>query len=602
MNLRIGYGIVFLLLCSTLVFSQSAQLAQKYYKDGEFEKAAQLYKQLAQRHQNTTTFTEKYVDCLIQLREYDQAEQTLESRLKQNNKESMYHYMLGEVFSQKGEMERSEEAYEDAIQYMEVNRSHVLRLAQRFYRDGKIDYAIKTYQRGGELLDDENVFANNLGGLYQKKGDVPNMIAAFLTTLKDQPQRLNQVKTLFQRYLTEPEHFETLENQVYALIQEDGDAEQYPELLAWAAIQSENFRSALRQMQALDRRNFENGRRVYNLAQSAENAGDFATAQKGYDYIIEQKGEESPYYFAAQQKSLNVRLKRLTLGFDFETADIQVLFNDYNKLLYEKGRNPRTASIMEDQARVAALYLNDIPAAINILEQMIEIPGMNPLVQSRAKVRLADYYLMDGKKWDATLLYAQVDKAMPEAAIGEQARYKNAMLSYYTGDFEWAQDQLDILKTATSRVISNDAIDRSVFIMEHLNLDTTTKSLDLFSQAELLIFQNEFEKAEKKMDSVTLLFPGHTLEEEILYAKAQIQRKKQNFNAVRELLKQITIEYPEGLKADNALFEWAELEENRFNQPEKAKELYETLFLEYTNSTFAEEARKRYRALRGDSI
>ncbi len=602
MNLRIGYGIVFLLLCSTLVFSQSAQLAQKYYKDGEFEKAAQLYKQLAQRHQNTTTFTEKYVDCLIQLREYDQAEQTLESRLKQNNKESMYHYMLGEVFSQKGEMERSEEAYEDAIQYMEVNRSHVLRLAQRFYRDGKIDYAIKTYQRGGELLDDENVFANNLGGLYQKKGDVPNMIAAFLTTLKDQPQRLNQVKTLFQRYLTEPEHFETLENQVYALIQEDGDAEQYPELLAWAAIQSENFRSALRQMQALDRRNFENGRRVYNLAQSAENAGDFATAQKGYDYIIEQKGEESPYYFAAQQKSLNVRLKRLTLGFDFETADIQVLFNDYNKLLDEKGRNPRTASIMEDQARVAALYLNDIPAAINILEQMIEIPGMNPLVQSRAKVRLADYYLMDGKKWDATLLYAQVDKAMPEAAIGEQARYKNAMLSYYTGDFEWAQDQLDILKTATSRVISNDAIDRSVFIMEHLNLDTTTKSLDLFSQAELLIFQNEFEKAEKKMDSVTLLFPGHTLEEEILYAKAQIQRKKQNFNAVRELLKQITIEYPEGLKADNALFEWAELEENRFNQPEKAKELYETLFLEYTNSTFAEEARKRYRALRGDSI
>jgi len=602
MNLRIGYGIVFLLLCSTLVFSQSAQLAQKYYKDGEFEKAAQLYKQLAQRHQNTTTFTEKYVDCLIQLREYDQAEQTLESRLKQNNKESMYHYMLGEVFSQKGEMERSEEAYEDAIQYMEVNRSHVLRLAQRFYRDGKIDYAIKTYQRGGELLDDENVFANNLGGLYQKKGDVPNMIAAFLTSLKDQPQRLNQVKTLFQRYLTEPEHFETLENQVYALIQEDGDAEQYPELLAWAAIQSENFRSALRQMQALDRRNFENGRRVYNLAQSAENAGDFATAQKGYDYIIEQKGEESPYYFAAQQKSLNVRLKRLTLGFDFETADIQVLFNDYNKLLDEKGRNPRTASIMEDQARVAALYLNDIPAAINILEQMIEIPGMNPLVQSRAKVRLADYYLMDGKKWDATLLYAQVDKAMPEAAIGEQARYKNAMLSYYTGDFEWAQDQLDILKTATSRVISNDAIDRSVFIMEHLNLDTTTKSLDLFSQAELLIFQNEFEKAEKKMDSVTLLFPGHTLEEEILYAKAQIQRKKQNFNAVRELLKQITIEYPEGLKADNALFEWAELEENRFNQPEKAKELYETLFLEYTNSTFAEEARKRYRALRGDSI
>lgn len=592
----------FFLLCSTWMFAQSAQLAQQYYKDGEYEKAAQLYQQLHEKHSNTTTFTEKYVDCLIQLSKYDQAEKTLQSKLKQDKKESMYHYMLGQVYQQKGEMEKGQAAYEDAIKNLPANRSDVLRLSQRFFRDGEIDYAIQTYQRGGELLDDEVIFAYNLGGLYQKKGDVSNMISSFLITLKDQPQRLDQVKTLFQRYLTEPEHFEMLEDQVYALIQEEGDAEQYPELLAWSAVQSENFRAALRQMQALDRRNFENGRRVYNLAQSAENAKDFATAQKGYDYIIEQKGEESPYYFAAQQKSLNVRLKQLTMGFDFKTEDIRALFNDYNQLLDEKGRNPRTASIMEDQAQVAALYLNDIPAAIDILEQMVNIPGMNPLVQSRAKIRLADYYLMDGKKWDATLLYSQVDKAMPEAAVGEQARYKNAMLSYYTGDFEWAQSQLDILKAATSRVISNDAIDRSVFIMDHLNLDTTAKSLELFSQAELLIFQNKFEAAEQKMDSVNLLFPEHTLAEEILYAKSKIQRKKLNFEAVRDLLEEITIEYPEGLKADNALFEWAELEEEQFDRPQKAKELYEKLFLDYTNSTLAEEARKRYRRLRGDSI
>lgn len=592
----------FFLLFSTWMFAQSAQLAQQYYKDGEYEKAAQLYQQLHEKHSNTTTFTEKYVDCLIQLSKYDQAEKTLQSKLKQDKKESMYHYMLGQVYQQKGEMEKGQAAYEDAIKNLPANRSDVLRLSQRFFRDGEIDYAIQTYQRGSELLDDEVIFAYNLGGLYQKKGDVSNMISSFLITLKDQPQRLDQVKTLFQRYLTEPEHFEMLEDQVYALIQEEGDAEQYPELLAWSAVQSENFRAALRQMQALDRRNFENGRRVYNLAQSAENAKDFVTAQKGYDYIIEQKGEESPYYFAAQQKSLNVRLKQLTMGFDFKTEDIRALFNDYNQLLDEKGRNPRTASIMEDQARVAALYLNDIPAAIDILEQMVNIPGMNPLVQSRAKIRLADYYLMDGKKWDATLLYSQVDKAMPEAAVGEQARYKNAMLSYYTGDFEWAQSQLDILKAATSRVISNDAIDRSVFIMDHLNLDTTAKSLELFSQAELLIFQNKFEAAEQKMDSVNLLFPEHTLAEEILYAKSKIQRKKLNFEAVRDLLEEITIEYPEGLKADNALFEWAELEEEQFDRPEKAKELYEKLFLDYTNSTLAEEARKRYRRLRGDSI
>jgi len=601
MILRIAFLITFLFVGSSFLNAQSAQLARQYFKDGEYEKAAQLYKQLHQKHSNTTTFTEKYVECLIQLQDYTLAESTLKKKLKSDKKEVMYHYMLGEVYKQKGEAEKSQNAYKNAIDNLPPNRSHILRLGQRFYRDGDLETAIQTYQKGGELLDDDAVFAYNLGGLYQKNGDIENMISSFLIALKDQPRRLEQIKTLFQRYLTEKEHFEMLEDQVYKLIQEDGDAEQYPELLAWSAVQSKNFRAALMQMTALDRRNMENGRRVYNLAQSAENAGDFKTAQRGYEYIIENKGDQSPYYYAAQQKSLNVRLKQLTMGFDFKKEDIKALFDDYTQLLDKKGRNPRTASIMDDQARVAALYLNDIPAAIDILEQMVKMPGMNKLVQSRAKIRLADYYLMNGEKWEASLLYSQVDKAMPEASEGEKARYKNAMLSYYTGDFEWAQSQLDILKAATSREISNDAIDRSVFIMDHLNLDTTAAALELFSQAELQIFQNKFEDAIRKMDSINLLYPEHTLAEEILYAKSKIERKKLNFDAVRDLLQEITREYPEGLKADNALFEWAELEEEHFDNPEVARDLYERMFIEFTNSTFAEEARKRYRRLRGDS-
>ena len=40
--------------------------------------------------------------------------------------------------------------------------------------------------------------------------------------------------------------------------------------------------------------------------------------------------------------------------------------------------------------------------------------------------------------------------------------------------------------------------------------------------------------------------------------------------------------------------------ENQLSDPEKAKELYEKLFIDFSNSTLAVEARKRYRILRGD--
>jgi len=46
----------------------------------------------------------------------------------------------------------------------------------------------------------------------------------------------------------------------------------------------------------------------------------------------------------------------------------------------------------------------------------------------------------------------------------------------------------------------------------------------------------------------------------------------------------------------------AGLYENRLNDAEKAKELYEKVFIDYSGSVFAVEARKRYRILRGDTV
>ncbi len=46
----------------------------------------------------------------------------------------------------------------------------------------------------------------------------------------------------------------------------------------------------------------------------------------------------------------------------------------------------------------------------------------------------------------------------------------------------------------------------------------------------------------------------------------------------------------------------AEMYEFILDDKTKAQELFEKLFLEYTNSTFAVTARKRYRMLRGDTV
>ena len=233
---------------------------------------------------------------------------------------------------------------------------------------------------------------------------------------------------------------------------------------------------------------------------------------------------------------------------------------------------------------------------------MIGFAGVEKYTLNQSKINLADYKLIQGDIWESTLLYSQVDKEFKEASIGEEARYRNAKLSYYIGDFEWAQEQFDILKRATSKLISNDAIDKAVFIMDNMALDTTDAPLKMYSGSELLIFQNRFEEAQTKLDSITTIYPEHSLEDDVFYSKAQIHMKKREYQDAIGFYEKIIEKFPEEIRADNALFEMAQLFELILQDKVKALELYEKLFLEYSGSTFAVEARKRFRILRGDEI
>jgi hypothetical protein len=65
---------------------------------------------------------------------------------------------------------------------------------------------------------------------------------------------------------------------------------------------------------------------------------------------------------------------------------------------------------------------------------------------------------------------------------------------------------------------------------------------------------------------------------------------------LEELLKY----HREDILADDAIFQLGELHELHVNNLEKAAEYYKTLLFDFKGSLYAEEARKRFRALRGD--
>jgi TolA-binding protein len=203
--------------------------------------------------------------------------------------------------------------------------------------------------------------------------------------------------------------------------------------------------------------------------------------------------------------------------------------------------------------------------------------------------------------WDAMLLYGQVDKEYMEEPIGQEAKLRNAKLSYYIGEFEWAKAQLDVLKTVTTQLIANNALELSLLIQDN-TADSIEDALKMFSRADLNYYQNKTDVALQILDSINLLFPKHTLTDDIYFKKAQIFVKKKNYAEAEKFYVIVLNEHGRDILGDNALFNLAELYEKKLNNKDKAKQFYEHFIEKYPGSFFLTEARKKYRVLRGDVL
>ncbi len=581
--------------------AQSNQLAQQYYMDGEYEKAAELYLALAEENYNTFYF-DRYVSSLMSLRRYDEAEKVLKKQLKRTPDELTLYVTYGQLLEQRGDTDGAQKQYREAIKELRADRFQITQLANAFVQLTKYDQAIEVYERGSKLIKDDTSFAFNLGDLYRRKGATASMITSYLDALVDDPERMRNVQTYFQRFLDADGLLEA-QKQLYARIQEDRkDNPLYPEMLGWVLIQNKDYKGALRQARALDKRLGENGERVFDLGILAGNADDYEAAIDAFDYIVENKDPASPYYLEAKREGLLTRRRAITDGYAYTEEDLRILEAAYLDFLQQFGNNPASARIAIQLAELEALYLNDLDKATGILKDIVDLNGVNETVRARAKLALADYYLMQGEVWESTLLYSQVDKQFKEDLLGHEARFRNARLSYFRGDFEWAQSQFDVLKASTSRLIANDALDLSVFIMDNLGLDTTAVALQTYADAELLLFQNRYGEAFATLDKLVKDFPGHDLEDDVVYLRGKIYQKLRQYDKAAEQYQHVVDTYPESIRLDNALFALAGLYEEPLNDKVKAQELYETLFIDYSNSILAVEARKRYRALRGDAV
>lgn len=597
--------LIILLLNALIGMSQVSddQLANEYFQNGEFDKAALYYEKLFDEVPSGFYFERLYASYLGQ-DQIDEAEQLIKKQIRKNPSQLTLRIDLGQLYASQEKRSAAEKEYDKVLKDLESNRGAIVSVARKFTQIGENKYALKTYEKGQQLINGFNVFNYELAELYGQMGEYNKMVELYLELIETNAGYAQSIQNALNRNFDfdEPgENITALKNGLLKKIQKDPGNGVFSEMLIWLYLQQKDFYGAFIQTKALDKRQREDGGRLIELGRLYLNNEEYKLAEKCFETVAE-KGAPNTQYYVAQ--TLRLYTKKLALENSIETTleDWKQLESTYKAYLESEGLTDRTQRSLRELAEIKALRLEQLNEAIELLDQLLAIPRLTQTAIGKAKIDQGDYYLMNDEVWEAALLFGQVEKMFKYDQLGEIAKFKYGKIGYYTGDFQWAKAQLDVLKGSTSKLIANDAMYISLLITDNSTIDTTIIPMQRFANADLYFAQKRYDESITLLDSINQAYPGHSLADDILYMKYKIYMKQKRFDKAAEQLEDIVDQYGDDLLGDEALFYLGSLYAEELENNDQAKTYFEKLLSQYPGSVFVAEARKQFRILRGDQI
>lgn len=574
-------------------------LASSFYRNNDFAKAAPLYLELFESS-NSSYYFENYVNCLIGMKDFEEAEKALKKQLKKK-KESIYTIMLGYIAKEKGDVEKANSIYDDVLKEMPSNMGLIVSTANNFFNRREYEYAEKAYLRGRELVPGE-FFRSNLATIYAYSRNYSRMMEEYLLLIKEDEKQLQSVQGRLNsliRYDFDKTLSTTVKKEVLKKINEEPNTLIYNRLLIWFFIQEENYDLALSHSISLDKRTRSEEGAILDFSYAATQNELYDIALRGLNYL-ETRTPVVSNLPEVKRQLVSVEYRKFISLPENQRISAEKLVAKFDRLLEEQGFTAQNSAFILDYAHFLAFYLNQIPKAFEILERAVELPDLGNLQRSALKLELADLNVYDNSLWTATLLYAQIIDSNKDNPIGDEAKLKKAKLGFYLGDINWAKAQLDVLKASTSKLIANDAMELSLLITSYYELDTVELPIQIFARGDLLVLRNKDNEAVETYDSITNLFPGHSLQDKILMRKAQISEKNFRFEEAVVFYKQLLANFASSTSADDALYNMAVIMEEKLGQKEQASELFKQMLTTYPSSIFTADSRQRYRKFRGD--
>lgn len=581
------------LFLSLAVFSQNEQLAMNYFDKGEFEKAIISFDELLKNQPANSFYFQKLVESHQQMQQFDIAEKLIQERIDKYKQPALL-VELGYNFQLRKDAAKSKKYYDQAISKINENPSNVYTIANAFEKKVLLDYALEAYKLGIKLEPKYN-FNYQMAVLYGQQGNTDLMIETFLDEAYVNQNSTIMIQNQLSRFMTEEaeESFNTsLKKSLLVRAQKNQDIF-WNQFLSWFFVQQKDYGKAFIQEKAIYRRDPESFSNIVNLAELALEENEEETAKEIFGFVLENT-QDLDLQIVANYYLMKSRIDKS------QEKDNSAIKADLDLLVKKYGVSPYTLSLQLLQAHFATFNLKNPEEGKAILKRTLELP-LNKYQAADVKMELADILLYEEKFNQALIYYSQIEEDLKNDAVGHEASLKAAKTSYFKTDFEWALKQFKELKSASTQLIANDALELFLLINDNTVADSTQIGLKKFARGDYLLYQNKNKEALEQFQSILKEYKGQEIEDETLLRIGQTYEKLGDYASALSQYQSIIDNHKEGIYIDEALYFSAEIYNKQLKDIEKAKSLYEQLLFSHEDSIYFVEARKKFRQLRGDT-
>jgi tetratricopeptide (TPR) repeat protein len=590
------------------------RLAQGLEQAGEYERAAELYRELLNAEPQNYAIFDGLHRSLMSLKQYDEVIAVINARLALFPNDIPLHGMLGTAHYRAGREQEAMDVWNATLSIGPPNVQTYRLVAGVLIENRLLDRAAEVYRKGRAALDDPALFSMELAQLLSASMDYAGATAEYLRWLSQNPAQVGFVQNRMATYSWKADGRNAAIATVRNAMNSHPDDLRLHEILGWLYMEGKDFQQAFDVYRTIDKLTRANGVAILGFA-------DRVFRERVYDVAAAAYGEALGSSLPPQ------RLPQARYGAACAAKELQVV-RDSSQGFTSPGLRPASesrtryagalaafASIVEEYPstefaarslyQIAMIHLRqyyDLDQAMHTLDGVLAAPAVPTALRTDARLRLGEISVARADTLRAAKAFnAVVDLPSATPDQSDEARLRLAELAFFNGRITDAMALLDSISVNSRHDFANDALHLQAILEE--NSTAAPAALTLYGRAEYLARQRKNTEAVSLLTDLVARYPQAPIVEDALLRAGALYAEAGMLQESLAAYDRLLTELRDNCRMpDRALFRKAELLQFGLQRTSEALAAYERLLEEFPTSVLVNQARERIRRLRGEIL